>query len=59
MTAYKLWWVLLKAIFCGHGKAPVYFDTEARTFDYHMAKVSAAYCHDPQIGDGHWITLHE
>lgn len=59
MTAYKLCWFLLKAIFKGHGKSPVYFDTDAREFDYHMATVGSAYLEDMQVGEGYWITLHE
>lgn len=57
MTAYKLFWFLLKAIYQGHGNAPVYFDTEAEDFDYHMAMVGSAYLED--MGEGYWITLHE
>jgi hypothetical protein len=36
-------------------KLPVLFDTEARTFNYHMALVGAAYCED----EVEMITLHE
>jgi hypothetical protein len=59
MTTYRLFWILLKAICRGYGQSPVYFDTEARKFEYHMAKVGRAYCEDSQIGDGFWIILHE
>lgn len=59
MNAYKLWWVITKAILTGHGRALVWFDTEARTYDYHMALVGSAYCEDPQLGEGHEIHLHE
>lgn len=61
MTAFKLWRILLKAIFLGHGSAPIYFDTEARKFNYHMAKIGSAYCQPDQSGSpaAWWITLHE
>lgn len=59
MSACKLFWILFKAIVRGHGNAPVYFDTDARKFEYHMAKVGSAYCQDTHIGEGFWITLHE
>lgn len=59
MNAYKLLWVLFRAVCRGHGKAPIFFDTEARTFDYHMAKVGIAYCERNWIDDGFQINLHE
>ena len=61
MTCRDLCHILLKAIEDGHGDAPVYFDTEARTFGYHMAKVGRAYV-EPMTWageEGAWITLHE
>lgn len=61
VSAYKLFWVLLKAIIRGHGKAPVYFDAEARKFDYHMACIGSAYCQldHSESDEAWWITLHE
>lgn len=59
MNAYKLFWILLKAILRGHGRAPIYFDTEAREFHYHMACVGYAYCQDASLSGEFWITLHE
>lgn len=62
MTCRDLCHILLKAIEDGHGDAPVYFDTEARTFSYHMAKVGRAYCEDMSSfmgNDEAWIILHE
>ena len=43
MTALELYKVLELAIQNGHGNALILFDTEARKFDYHMAKVGSAY----------------
>lgn len=61
MNGYKLFWLALKSILRGHGKAPVFFDTEARQYDYHMAHVARGYCE--KVGytkdEEWWITLHE
>lgn len=35
--------ILTQLVQDGKGKWPVYFDTEARTFHYHMAEVGVAY----------------
>lgn len=60
MNVYKLCWVLLKAIARGHGTAPLFFDTEGRKFDYHLAYVGSAYCKKLYGIEGPWcITLHE
>lgn len=34
----------------GKGSLPIYFDTEARTFNYHMAKIGGA-SYDPEYGE--------
>jgi hypothetical protein len=60
MTAKELFDILEQAIHDGHGNAPVYFDTEGRTYNYHMAKVGSAYCQECFGPDTEvWITLHE
>lgn len=52
MTPLKLLWICFKACLRGHWNVPVYFDTEARKFDYHLAKVGSAYCeYDGWRGD--------
>lgn len=39
---------------------PVLFDTEARTFNYHMAEIGQVYCEDQEgMGDLAHIGLHE
>lgn len=40
----------------GHGDLPVYFDTEAKRFNYHMARVGRAY-HE-ELPEPH-VSLHE
>lgn len=40
----------------GKGELPVYFDTEAKTFNYHMAKVGQAYHEDEPTPH---VQLHE
>jgi hypothetical protein len=59
MTAQELFNLLEQAIRDGHGNAPIYFDTEAKVWDYHMAKVGKAYCEDFGGQGNFWITLHE
>lgn len=59
MTAYKLFWILLKAICRGHGNAPVYFDTEGRKFEYHFARVGSGDCEEAWTSPHHWIKLYE
>jgi hypothetical protein len=59
MTVNDLFKILELAVHDGRGDAPVYFDTDARNFEHHMAKVGSAYCQDV-FGDGtFWLTLHE
>jgi len=43
MTAYKLFWLCLKTILRGKGACAVLFDTEARQFEYHLAKIGKGY----------------
>lgn len=60
MSAYKLFWMLLKAILCGRGSAPIYFDTEAREFNYHMARIGSAYLvQGLDAKKPWWIVLYE
>lgn len=38
----------------------VYFDTDARTFDYHLAKVGSVYVNeDTGLEDAAFVSLHE
>jgi len=43
MTAQELFNILEQAIHDGHGDALIYFDTEAKTYNYHMARIGSAY----------------
>jgi hypothetical protein len=43
----------------GHGEAEIMFDTEARTFNYHMAKVGRAYHQGPEFTGKEFVSLHE
>lgn len=41
-------------------KLPVYFDTEARSFPYHMALIGRVFCEDDEcMGELAHIGLHE
>jgi len=42
MTAQELFYELAEVVKSGYGHAEVLFDTEARTFEYHMAQVKFA-----------------
>ncbi len=61
-TVQELYDFLAQVIKDGHGDAEILFDTEARTFNYHMAKVGSAYC-QPEIWEGlsvkGFVDLHE
>ena len=60
MTVKELFRILELAIHDGHEDAPIYFDTEARKYEYHMAKVGRAYCQEDIFEYGtSVITLHE
>lgn len=38
----------------------VYFDTDARTFDYHLAEIGSVYCNDqPEMDGAECVSLHE
>lgn len=54
MTGYELKW-FLENLTHEQLECPVYFDTEARTFDYHMAEIGTAYYEESV----NMITLHE
>lgn len=58
MTAKELADLLNKVVADGHGDCDVLFDTEARTFNYHMAKVGSAFFENEAYGRP-VITLHE
>lgn len=64
MTAKQLFDILEQAIHDGHGDASVYFDTEGKNYDYHMAKIGSAYDISERMtrfmGEKkHMISLHE
>ena len=59
MTAEQLFRILELAIHDGYGHAEILFDTEARKFDYHMAKVGSAYLQAEFDPDRPYISLHE
>ena len=51
--------VLQEAIDAGvDDTTEILFDTEARTFDYHMAKIDRAYF-EPDVLEKPFISLHE
>lgn len=43
MSVYRLTWACINAILQGYGKQLVFFDTEARTYEYHLALVGSAH----------------
>jgi len=59
MNVKELYCILDKAIEAGYGHAEVLFDTEARTFGYHMAVVGAAYLETEFMPDKPYLSLHE
>lgn len=60
MNVYQLFWFALKAILRGRGSAPVWFDTEARTYEYHYARVSSInYIGGPGSGEEIGVSLYE
>jgi hypothetical protein len=59
MTANQLCAFLEKVINDGYGHAEILFDTEAKTFDYHMAAVGSAYLETEPFPDRPFVSLHE
>lgn len=59
MTAQELFDFLEQVVHDGKGDLPVYFDTEAREFNYHLAKIGSAYCLDKYREGITCICLHE
>lgn len=60
MTIYDLFLILKEAVNDGHGDGPVYFDTEAQNYDYHLASVDKACTNLSFDIEGRAImTLHE
>lgn len=59
MTVDELFKILELAIHDGHGHAKILFDTEAKTYEYHMAEVKAAYLNTEPFPDEPYISLHE
>ena len=43
----------------GCGETRVLFDTEARTFNYHLARVGRAYYQGPEFTGEAFVSLHE
>ncbi len=43
MTIAELLKLLTEAVAKGHGDGPVYFDAEARTFNYHLVQIDSAH----------------
>jgi hypothetical protein len=43
MTILELYKFLENEVLLGNGDFPIYFNTEARSFNYHMAKIGNAY----------------
>ena len=59
MKPSELIQVLQQAVDAGRDDTtPIYFDTEAKVFHYHMAKVGKAYFEPHPLG-GSMITLYE
>jgi len=60
MTAQDLFDFLEHVIHNGGGNLPVYFDTEAREFNYHLASIDKAYCNnDESFEEMKHVCLHE
>jgi len=59
MTAIELHAILGKAIEEGQGKFPIYFDTEAEKYEYHMAKIGAAFVSLEGGDNFSMVSLHE
>jgi hypothetical protein len=60
-TVKELFGFLEQLVKDGHGDAIIMFDTEARTFEYHMAKIGRAY-HDKEMSESvgyDFVSLHE
>ena len=47
---------ILEKAYKEHGNIPIYFDTEAKTFNYHMSLIGSAYINEEP--EKH-ISLHE
>lgn len=60
MKLRQLFWICLVGMIRGKWNAAIYFDTEARTYGYHLARVGRAYLQD-LVGDGSELAvmLHE
>lgn len=51
--------VCQEAIDAGCDDIDILFDTEARTFNYHMAHIGRAHFNGTEITGKHFISLHE
>lgn len=58
-TVQELFDFLEQVIHDGYGKAEILFDTEARTFEYHMAKIGNSYLETEPFPERPFISLHE
>lgn len=43
----------------GKGDLPILFDTEAKTYEYHMARVGDSYYQDEKFDGVGFVSLHE
>ena len=59
MNAKELYEFLKEVVEGGNGHATILFDTEARTFGYHMAEVGRAYLETEPFPGEPFISLHE
>lgn len=50
-TVEELFHVLERAIHDGHGKARIYFDSEARRFNVHLVNIEAAHLEADLLGE--------
>jgi hypothetical protein len=60
-TVAELYEYLSGLMQIGKGDLPIYFDTEARTFNYHMAQIGDAY-YDKEACEAvgkEFVSLHE
>jgi len=58
-TVKELFDFLAPLVQDGKGYYPVYFDTEARTFEYHMARIGRAYAEEEAFPNEPFVALHE
>jgi hypothetical protein len=57
-TVQEMFDFLEQLVHDGKGALPIYFDTEAKTYNYHVAKIGTAYCEDEEE-DVQMVIFHE